>query len=330
MTAVASTLADILPRLGGRLLGPARRGVAGHDGRPRRPGERHGDGARRRDRRRDAAGHPGRFGQPDRGGHRRRCRVHRPACTRRSMSTVVLGGGAHGLGYVVGLDDPQLYVTSGTPANRTYDVIAVGGDPAKNGPVATGSPASPAAAARSRQPGRLRRGEPAGPHPRPGPGRTGRRAVDRLRRRAARQRGLRRCPPARRVQPAAWARRLQPRLPVRDRQQLLVFAGDGLGRHRHRVARVRLAASRGSSPVRSRPASSTCSPGSSSGAGSIAGLVAAVRPRRRDVLRPVADRHERRLRRAVHRGRLHRLRRRLDRLVALAGGRSGSPCRSSA
>ena len=39
---------------------------------------------------------------------------------------------------------------------------------------------------------------------------------------------------------------------------------------------------------------------------------------RRDALRPVADRHERRLRRPVHRRRLHDLRRRLDGLVARA------------
>ena len=62
----------------------------------------------------------------------------------------------------------------------------------------------------------------------------------------------------------------------------------------------------------------------------VAGLVGAVRPRRRDVLRPVADRHERRLRRPVHRRRLHAVRRDLDGLVARPGWRSGWRCRSSA
>ena len=60
----------------------------------------------------------------------------------------------------------------------------------------------------------------------------------------------------------------------------------------------------------------------------VAGLVARLRAARRDALRPVADRHERRLRRAVHRRRLHRLRRRLDGLVALALARPGWRCRA--
>ena len=35
---------------------------------------------------------------------------------------------------VTGLDNPKLYATAGTPDAPKYDVIAVGGDPAKNGP----------------------------------------------------------------------------------------------------------------------------------------------------------------------------------------------------
>ena len=55
------------------------------------------------------------------------------------VSTVPVRGGAHGLASVVGLDNPKLYVTSGTAEKPTYDVIAVGGDPAKNGPVSQGT-----------------------------------------------------------------------------------------------------------------------------------------------------------------------------------------------
>ena len=56
----------------------------------------------------------------------------------RSISTIALDGGAHGLAFVTGLDSPKLYVTSGTSAKPSYDVIAVGGDAAKNGPVDQG------------------------------------------------------------------------------------------------------------------------------------------------------------------------------------------------
>jgi len=52
--------------------------------------------------------------------------------------TIGLAGGAHGLALVTGLDSPKLYATSGTPSAPKYDVIAVGGDAAKNGPVDQG------------------------------------------------------------------------------------------------------------------------------------------------------------------------------------------------
>ena len=55
---------------------------------------------------------------------------------RRSITTIPLAGGGHGLALVPDLDDtPRLYVTSGGPTSPGYDVIAVGGDAAKGGPV---------------------------------------------------------------------------------------------------------------------------------------------------------------------------------------------------
>lgn len=54
-------------------------------------------------------------------------------------SAVALDGGAHGLTMVVGIDDPKLYVTSGTATKPTYDLVAVGGDPAADGPVSLGA-----------------------------------------------------------------------------------------------------------------------------------------------------------------------------------------------
>ena len=54
------------------------------------------------------------------------------------VTTIALAGGAHGLAMVTGLDATKLYATSGTPAAPKYDVIALDGDAAKNGPVDQG------------------------------------------------------------------------------------------------------------------------------------------------------------------------------------------------
>ena len=122
-------------------------------------------------------------------------------------STVALDGGGHGLALVTGIEDDRLYVTSGTAEVPTYDVIAIAGDDGE-GRAEPDRRRAPAAGPRERR--RLRPREPDGPHPRPRAGSRpaeGRRTVDRLRHRAARQRGLRRCPVRRRVR----ARRPRPR-----------------------------------------------------------------------------------------------------------------------
>ena len=54
------------------------------------------------------------------------------------VTTIDLAGGAHGLALVTGLDNTKLYATSGGPDAPGYDVIAIGGDVAKNGPVDQG------------------------------------------------------------------------------------------------------------------------------------------------------------------------------------------------
>ncbi|MFL5670157.1 MAG: phospholipid carrier-dependent glycosyltransferase, partial [Chloroflexota bacterium] len=54
------------------------------------------------------------------------------------ITTIPLEGGAHGLANVTGIEDPRLYATSGTAADPHYDVIAVGGDAAKDGPTDKG------------------------------------------------------------------------------------------------------------------------------------------------------------------------------------------------
>jgi Gpi18-like mannosyltransferase len=54
------------------------------------------------------------------------------------ITTIHLAGGAHGLALVTGLDNPRVYATTGSASDPKYDVIAVGGDPAKDGPVDQG------------------------------------------------------------------------------------------------------------------------------------------------------------------------------------------------
>ncbi len=59
-------------------------------------------------------------------------------------AAIVMAGGAHGLAMVTGIDDPRLYVTNGPIDDPAYDVIAVGGDSAKDGPVSQGRHPLPA------------------------------------------------------------------------------------------------------------------------------------------------------------------------------------------
>ncbi len=50
------------------------------------------------------------------------------------IETIPEEGGAHGLALVTEIDDPKVYATVGTDADPKFDVIAVGGDRAKDGP----------------------------------------------------------------------------------------------------------------------------------------------------------------------------------------------------
>jgi len=54
-------------------------------------------------------------------------------------STIGMPGGAHGVAHVIGIDDAKLYVTSGPAEDPGYEIIAVAGDSAANGPVRVGS-----------------------------------------------------------------------------------------------------------------------------------------------------------------------------------------------
>ncbi len=64
------------------------------------------------------------------------------------ITTTLLDGGAHGLAMVTGLDDPRLYATTGSDNQPGYEVFAIGGDVAKDGPVDQGKHPLPAPATR--------------------------------------------------------------------------------------------------------------------------------------------------------------------------------------
>jgi C-terminal four TMM region of protein-O-mannosyltransferase/Dolichyl-phosphate-mannose-protein mannosyltransferase len=58
--------------------------------------------------------------------------------TARVSSEIEMSGGAHGIAHVTGLEDPKLYVTAGGTDDPGYEIVAIGGDSADNGPVRVG------------------------------------------------------------------------------------------------------------------------------------------------------------------------------------------------
>ncbi|MGP1675521.1 MAG: phospholipid carrier-dependent glycosyltransferase, partial [Candidatus Limnocylindrales bacterium] len=137
-------------------------------------------------------------------------------------STIEMEGGGHGLALVTGIDDPRLYVTTGSEGAAAYAVIQVGGDEAAAGPIDKGR------------------------HPLPGLG--SRIAYDD----ASQQVHVLGRPPAAEdgwtvyviephanavyadaalptgMEPAAWAMDVESQYMTDDREQLLVFGADGL------------------------------------------------------------------------------------------------------
>ena len=237
-------------------------------------------------------------------------------------STLAMDGGAHGLALITGVDDPKLYVTTGSASDAAYEDVVVGGDPAADGPDSVGRHPLPGLGSRvafdtaSQQIhvlGLARRGRVGGRWP-----------VDRLRHRtpwqASRERGVRRRRAPRRPGAGRLGDRRRTRLP-RHRSP----ATPGLRHrradrvHRRRLACLRLAPARGHRrcPDGGLPVPPRTDPVPATARGRARGR---LRPGRRDALRAVADRHERRLRRAVHRRCLHAVRRRVDGLVAVARG----------
>ena len=142
--------------------------------------------------------------------------------TARESSATTIDGGAHGMTLVTGIGDTKLYVTAGTDDTPVYEAIQVSGDAAADGPLEKGSNPLPAPGTRiaydqaSQQVHVLgRTPDRSGwavyvieAHADPG-------AVYADARLPAD------------MEPAAWAMDVEPDYQTDDREQLLVFGGDG-------------------------------------------------------------------------------------------------------
>ena len=139
------------------------------------------------------------------------------------VTTVPVNGGARGLALVTGLENPKLYATSGDAAKPTYVVIHVGGDPARNGPVTHGTWPLPGL-------GSLVTYDEASQMVHilglaPGATSAGPWTVYVVQPHGNAVYADARLPDG--MDPAAWAADFNPEYPADDRQQLLVFGGDG-------------------------------------------------------------------------------------------------------
>ena len=219
------------------------------------------------------------------------------------LSAFPLEGGAHGLASVTGIDDAKFYATAGTADKPTYAVVALGQDAEDKGPsianthplpglgsrIGYDEPSARSTSSAGRRTGAARRSTSSSRTPTPSSPTRGCRSTPR--------RGP--STPPRGV-PAATASRSSRSGPtgavatVEIGQHAFgwrlpgVIAGALMAGLLYLLARIlfrRREVARARRPVRAR---------------------------RRDALRPVADRDERRVRRALHRRRVHAVRRALD------------------
>ena len=141
------------------------------------------------------------------------------------ITTTPLDGGAHGLAMVTGLDNPRLYATTGRPDSPGYEVFAIGGDAAKDGPVDQGKHPLPAPGTRIVYDDATQMVHILGGIP----GSTGSDGdpwtVYVVEPHANAVYADARLPAG--FAPAAWAADVAPDYPSIDRQQLLVFDGSG-------------------------------------------------------------------------------------------------------
>lgn len=143
-----------------------------------------------------------------------------------TTSTIPLDGGAHGMAYVTGIQDTQLYVTAGSKEDPTYHVIKVSGDDAANGPIDQGSNPLPGLGSRVAYDEATQQVHILGLAPPSGT--TG--AVQRWTVYVVEPHGNAVYADAllpEGFEPADWAMDVEPQYPTDDREDLLVFGGDG-------------------------------------------------------------------------------------------------------
>ena len=135
-------------------------------------------------------------------------------------STTTLEGGAHGMTLVTGIDDTTLYVTTGTDEAPAYAIIQVTGDEAADGPLDKGSKPLPAPATRIVYNAATQQVHILGRQP-DGGGWT----VYVVEPHAKAVYADAALPAA--MDPVAWAMDVDAEYQSSDREQLLVFGGDG-------------------------------------------------------------------------------------------------------
>ena len=146
-------------------------------------------------------------------------------------STVEMDGGAHGLAMVVGIDDPKLYVTTGTVDDPAYEVVGVGGDDAADGPSSLGrhplaAPGTLVAFDEASQQVHILGQRPDAREQSSATGETGGPwTVYVVEPHGNAVYADARLPES--MTPAAWVMDVEPAQPAEDRQELLVFGADG-------------------------------------------------------------------------------------------------------
>ncbi|MDH4142995.1 MAG: phospholipid carrier-dependent glycosyltransferase, partial [Chloroflexota bacterium] len=140
-------------------------------------------------------------------------------------SAMGMDGGAHGMALVTGIDDTQLYVTSGPAEEPTYEVLAVGGDSAADGPVSKGRHPLPAAGTAIAYDDATQQVHILGRAPATEPASTEGWTVFVVEPHANAVYADARLPEG--MVPAAWAMDVESQYVTQDRQELLVFGADG-------------------------------------------------------------------------------------------------------
>ncbi len=140
-------------------------------------------------------------------------------------STIEMVGGARGLALVIGIDDPKLYVTTGTATDPAYAIVAVGGDQAANGPTEQRRHPMPGLGTRVAYNEATQQVHVMGRVPGPTDSRDAGWTVYVIEPHANAVYADAELPTG--LEPAGWALDVESQYPSDDRQDLLVFGADG-------------------------------------------------------------------------------------------------------